>query len=291
MKDESYWENEGWRMLCNQTINLCMRHSDPLLDAADTGKDDLGACIRQFIDDIVQALAERVKTDHSGLWQSTLSFFGDTQALQQSLSNDPVLQSAGSKNPASDGNAITPEQALRQKLRDYLNDSKRRYQPHRANLWPRINRISQSLFDAEQEQHRCMPEHFNAVCHYIRSHHPNDHNLPRTYDTVEAYFLEFCSDCQDRFIDHEFMSTEDLDLLPEIEADVLPLLEHCLQTLQQNQEQLYDTLNAVFQLDGVVPISQSAYRQASGLSRRQMEKQQHQALNLLRECLQTQLME
>lgn len=291
MKDENYWESEGWRILCNQTIGLCLRHSESLLDALDAGSGDMGAPVEQFIERIVQALAERVKTDHSGLWQTALSLFGDTRTLKQRLLQDPALQPKRAQHPGGGGESVAPEQGLRQKLRDYLNDSKRQLQPHRANVWPRLNRISMSVFDAGTDTHRCTPEHFVAVCRHIRSRHAKDHNLPRTYDTVEAYFLEFCSDCRERFIDHELLGADDLGLLPDIEAELLPALEHCLQALQTEQTTLYETLDAVFRFGSVIPISKKAYCEARGLSRRQLERRQQQALTLLRECLQTRLME
>lgn len=293
-RDEQYWENEGWRTLCRQTINLCVDNGGPLLDAAADDRPLAEPVVNDFIERCVRQLSRRAAADPSGLWSNALSLFGDSSGLHKRLLADAALNDTGGAA------AIAPEQALRQRLRDHLNDRRRDLSPNRLNVWRRLDGISRKLIELEvgaadhdrAGPHRCSAEHFVALTDHLHRHHAGDHNLPRTYATVEAYFLEFCPDCRQHTIDHDQLNADDLaSLRQDTDLDLNLGLLQCLEQLQQGDAVLYDIVDAGYRLSEVAPLSKESVRHKHGLSRRDFQRQERQALAALRQCIENQLPE
>ena len=283
MSDESYWYEEGWPTLRQQVLNLAMTHSVELLDAIDAGasEDTIRDLIDRFVARVRQSIDARINARKIGLWNFALQVWPDASILQAALLNDlPVLRGMKSE--------ILPEQALRENLKHRLEDTWRALNPHRLSVWRRIDKISRQILAQSGDPHgnRCRSGHFQAVLRFLQEHHPGDHNLPRTYATVETYFLQFCSDCHDTAVDPDRLThTEMEDFLDDIDLDLFPSLAQCLKHLQSKDTDLYAVVAALYRLDSVPYTSQAAFREAKQISRRVLEKRHREAIERLRTCI------
>ena len=195
-------------------------------------------------------------------------------------------------NDAAGRAEVSPEQALRLRLRDHLNDRRRDLSPNRLNVWRRLDGISRKLAASDDDHNRCSAEHFAALTDHLHQHHAGDHNLPRTYATVEAYFLEFCPDCRQYTVEHDQLNADDLATLrQDTDLDLNLGLLQCLEQLQRGDTVLYDIVDAGYRLSEVAPLSKESVRHKHGLSRRDFQRQERQALAALRECIEDRLPE
>jgi DNA-directed RNA polymerase specialized sigma24 family protein len=173
---------------------------------------------------------------------------------------------------------------------------------HRAVTWSRIDRISRHVQvaavaagQARDGDNRCHREHFEAVAQHIRAEHPTDNNLPRTADTMEAYFLKFCADCQVSLPPEELPPPEDARpeiTWPMVSGDDLGTLtrkEMALRALERCIEGLPDThrdaVKVQHRIGPVVELNISAYCTRIGIERRAFYRRVEEANPMLLACL------
>lgn len=167
---------------------------------------------------------------------------------------------------------------------------------HRAQTWSRIDRLSRRIHaDAAATGHRCHGEHFEAVVERIRIEHPDDRNLPRTVETIEAYFLEFCGDCEQGFdpddapgavegrpeLGWSRLEAADIAALPDAEH-MTRALAGCLDGLPEHHRKIVEV---AYGLGAVVEMSVSAYCARVGMDRRRFYRDVGEALPMLLACL------
>jgi len=284
MKDESYWYREGWPHLLGQICQRFVAHGEVLFEA-----------IREHegIDRAVEALFEGVRTDiagridsrNPGMWQYALPLLAEVADFKQRLLKD-MDALRGEKT------GLAPEQAFRRQLTDHLSHTLRHDDPHRAQVWRRLDKLSRELChtsgDAAALQDRCSPRHFLEVRDAVLSKYPGDHNLPREYGTVESYFLEFCADCRHRHIDHQLLTADEVDTLSdELEVDLIPILHDCLAELEQSAALMHEIVAVKHKLPPVTHPNIGVFLETRGISRRRFETLLSQALRQLDDCLKT----
>lgn len=286
MHDESYWYGPGgWRVLRGRIIRLGLEQADIL----GTEGRAIPERSRSFVQQLITDLSQKVSSDRVTLWNFALPLFARPEMLSERIS--ATLEGLETAEPPEH----QPDRAfLGETLRRYLEDMRRELDfssAARRKVWERLDRISRTVTHQQKhtfpipENPRCDEAHWKAVLDHIRAHYPADQNLPRSMDTMEAYFLEFCVECE------HLAETEVAALLYAAEPgpfpgqSVLATLEECLEHLVVSDSGLYEAVDVKFQLGRVSSPSALAYRNEQGVSRREFENRICRALERLRGCL------
>ncbi len=120
----------------------------------------------------------------------------------------------------------------------------------------------------------------------VREHHATDRNLPRTLESIEDYFHEFCPDCGTEEMEEEGESRERrpptlIEALPNVEDLAINLAE-CLDELEDEQRRFVDVNS---QAGRSRRIQRGGLRQRLSIERRRFYRVLERALEALRDCL------
>jgi hypothetical protein len=161
---------------------------------------------------------------------------------------------------------------------------------HRGKTWGRLDAISRTLArgDDGATSHaagRCTMDHFIDLAAHIREHHATDRNLPRTLESIEDYFHEFCPDCGTEEMEeegeYERRPPTLVEALPNVEDLAINLAE-CLDELEDEQRRFVDVN---FKLGDPVEFSVAGFCQRLSIERRRFYRVLERALEALRDCL------
>ncbi len=206
MEIERDWYGVHWRLLRSNLIRLCVREAQPFFDALQSESDEIEQVSMAFVEQVIANISKRVPHDQLGLWQNALPLLANTARFADCVARDVDALRGQMKRK---GRQVTSKQALGQLLWHFLEQSRREFvamekgvTADRIKRWERLDRVSREV--AAQPpitDSRCTDEHFAAVAVFVKTHHPDDRNLPRKPSTIRQYFLEFSDTCHELGVD------------------------------------------------------------------------------------------
>ncbi len=287
MLDEDYWYGAGWAQLRGQLVKLGIRESCVLLAAISSPECDTANAARKFAHGIIEAVANRVTAGIPSMWDYAPPLLGDVDSMVGRILSDTVALS-GTKID-QDGQIIDPRRALGQLLRQFFDNAVancRTGTKYEQDAWRRIDAVSRELAREKtllEPGARCTDDHIRDVLIRLGEQFPNDHNLPRTFKTLESYFGRFCRDCEFLTIREVRWLIDDTDLTPDIES--------CTMALEQENRDLLEALAAKLRtpLQGITYVSAQAYRKKKGIGQNEFDRRVNQGREFLRICLERKL--
>lgn len=295
--DENHWYGIGWRRMRMQIFEVALDRSQQLFaELAEVTIIPRDAAAR-FVENVTRDIAKRMdqairlqlsnKDDEdypSSSWAYALPLFGEIDPLVHALTKD-----AG--NLSASGGKTTPQQALLEILRQFLENSRRLQSPssaQRLKNWEAIDRVSLDI--ARQHvgtpiESRNSDEHLLAVRDELRKRYPTNKNINLSLGTLRAYFDEFCAECE--IIPYQEQT--DLRAL-EFETDVWPAMDPCVDALKKKDLSLWEALAIETEtFDDVEPETRQHFMARVGLSRRAFESKWKAAAAMLKDCIENSL--
>jgi len=314
-RDESHWYGVGWRDLRGNLVQLCIQESCRLLDklcCPKTNDADKNRAVHAFVEDVLSAIQERLEQNpNADRWRHSLRLLAQPSNLCQALDRDKERFAAddGDVDPESLlGRILKSEfERMRRELQTDYHHPQREQHQRRQKTWEQIDRISRSLLDVnDKPDERFSNEHLKAVIADIRCRYPNRHDLPRTLDTLEGYFEDFCEAYQHYQLMYwkkvqppeiHQMDANDLDILEDLTEMTLDP-SPCFQALSEAhaeafaiKHRLQGDLAELLPAGGSGFTNARAYCVQRGISKRQFYRLVREAAQSLATCLQRQLKE
>jgi len=212
------------------------------------------------------------------MWSFALRLLADEGDLSSRLEN----AIAG----ASDEESVHANVA--RALRGSLEDARREFSntsAARQKVWERVNAVSLAVQRGQPTRPVTSPEHLQDVLRRTASQFPSDRNLPRTLETLEQYFREFC-------LDWEGINQADLiimmdEIAPNPMEGTPPrlALHECLDALSKHDERVHAVIDSKFGLGDTSFRSVREMMEETDTSRRKFESLTLKGLGLLKECI------
>jgi hypothetical protein len=301
--DESHWYGRmGWPDLRASITRLAIEVLANAKEDAAFGASNASEMAGRLVASTIAAIEARreaqyaaqrkgwISSEHSYVasrWDYALALFGETETLTAALEKDFNIL-AGRTN-----RDVSPERALGEALRQFLETARRRQSPateDRQKTWEAISRISSRIIAEHgpgQIIDRCSEEHMVEVQRKLLELYPDSKNLAlKKMNTVRAYFYEFSPDSRQAFSpedDASGLGGSISQILSE-ELGEKPRLEHCLSELQQNDPESWETLIIKYELDELPKTRMGEYMAGKGLTRHRFEKLVQQAIEHMRNC-------
>ena len=287
MLDEGHWYGPGWPRLRRALVSLAVRESPDLL-AELAGPGDPGPAVDAYLERLLRAVARRQMGAPEGMWSFAMAPLADAKNLAQRVQKDrDALRGAETR---ADGEHLLPAAAFGQVMSMFLNDGVTSLggqgRSHESRVWSRIRHESDELAREAavaghpmDDRERGAPEHIRQVYERLRAKFPNDHNLPRTLETCEAYF-------EWHHEDGGRVNADDVRII-ERATDFRPDLDACLQALLRRDSRMAEAIAAKFgvAIGTVDYINAHAFRTARGITRGGFERLVAQAWPLLAACV------
>lgn len=235
---------------------------------------------RVFAETLIAKIDARGKTTSSSVWHYALRLFGDFESLCKRIETlVGALEQQGDED-------LQPY--LAKTIRTYLEDARRELHPassSRLKVWERINMICSELSRTGFQLDHKHPEFLPTVLEEIVVRFPADKNLPRNTETLENYFREFSPHFESLNEEDLLILMAEAPLQDEDSVDPLVALEQCLDALKSYDATLYTQLSVKFKLSDIGPTDAATFRNRTGISRRQYEKNLVQAQSMIKECV------
>ena len=240
------WYGRDWRPLRSNLLKLCLRHSEALLMGVRTNPESLPEMVDAFIEKVLVDISQRIPLDKLGLWEKTPALFVNRKRRVEWLGND---RQAIRGEKIYKGQPINPRQALGQKLWQYFEQARREQladdlgvSTGRIKTWERLDRISRAVSQQKPARKRCSEEHFRELAGVVKERHPNDKNLPRKVNTIEAYFYQFSDECHENVGDlNDAIEMTTLEEAKDLLRGVgMEKLDECLHNMSREDLEIVD---------------------------------------------------
>ena len=305
-RGEEYWyQGAGWQVLWKQVNRLALQEVDLLRSDLQGVPADNAGPFFDMMDRVVDGIGSRAPNT-TEMWAMALALLGDKEGFVSHLRRDRQKLIA----PPPD---LTDSQIFTNAFRRGLEEARRKASPiseHRLKTWESLKRISDELVRERQwsDKDRQDWKHLSALLEKIRTDpvYSKSKNIPRTYETIESYFLEFwapktplwdepessdqplhaddkreISSLVDGYSDHEASDLRELF----DEYAIHQRLHHCIEGLKQFDNDLAETIDIAYKLGPARWLTSGAFRTAKNITKREYSRRIDAGLKLLLDCL------
>lgn len=284
-EDDREWLANRWPYLRDTVRVVVTRHFAAIIAAAAEHGEIDEESWTAFQHAVARELMES-RSRNPRLFDTALSFFGSSELLRQTIAaaGDALI---GEQGPAV--RMVVVKRGLTRMRDAWIGGSE-----HRGKTWGRLDAISREVERRSDRLlgvgGRCSLEHFEELLGHLRAHHSADRNLPRTIESIEEYFHDFCPDCRPVAMPEGFEPvalTLEADDAEGSEA-VGAALQDCLDALPEEPRTF---VLVHYKMTDPIEFSTAGYCQRNALDRRRFHRVLDRALEALRDCLDPKLSE